>query len=253
MYIIIVGAGRIGRVIADWAQKMKDDMVVIEKDKEKCKEFSKKYDAVVINADATVKEILESAEIDKADALVATADDNTNLIVTEAARRLNSKINLVSIVNNKEKLTLYKNEKRNVITVNKNEIIGDRLYGATIGLGPGFIGFRKVKYGDSSSEQDFIMFQTPPLPQECKFVGKTIGEAGKLCGKGGSIRVVERKEGKIITNPNSSTCPYIEAGDILTIITPIDKVSDILKDLGFSENRVTRIFGAIKEIISKRL
>ena len=55
MYIVIVGAGGIGQNLTSIALKNRDDVVVIEKDKEKCEEFSKKYDAVVINADATVK------------------------------------------------------------------------------------------------------------------------------------------------------------------------------------------------------
>lgn len=248
MYMIIVGAGKIGEAVADWAREMKDDIVVIDKEKGKCEEFGRKYDAAVINADATVRETLEDAGIERADALVATADDDTtNLVVTEIARKLNSEINLVSIVNDEDKLKLYKSEKRNVITVNKKEVIGDRLYGAAIGLGPGFIGFRKVKYGKSVEDTDFVMFQTLPLPTGLK---KEVGTFGKKKWRtqGMSIRVIER-DGKIITRPSGRD--NLEKEDRLTIIAPIDLVSKILRELGFSESIWDKVKSFFKKILSK--
>jgi len=91
MYIVIVGAGEIGEKLIRLALQNKDDVVVIEKNKEKCDEIAKKYDAVVINADATVKETLEEAGVDKADALVTTADDATNLLVISLAKTMGVK------------------------------------------------------------------------------------------------------------------------------------------------------------------
>ncbi|RLF55284.1 MAG: TrkA family potassium uptake protein, partial [Thermoplasmata archaeon] len=72
MYLIIVGAGEIGEKLIKLALQNKDDVVVIEKSKERCDEISKKYDAIVINADAREKETLIEAGAENADALIAT-------------------------------------------------------------------------------------------------------------------------------------------------------------------------------------
>jgi trk system potassium uptake protein TrkA len=88
MYIVIVGAGGIGRRLTELAlQDGNHNVIVIEKDPEKCEEIARKYDAVAINADATQEETLEESEVKKADAVVATTrDDATNLMVISLAK-----------------------------------------------------------------------------------------------------------------------------------------------------------------------
>ena len=43
MYIVIVGAGEIGQKLAEIALKNKDDVVVIDRDKERCDGITRKY------------------------------------------------------------------------------------------------------------------------------------------------------------------------------------------------------------------
>ena len=101
MYIIIVGAGEIGQQLTEIALANKEDVVVIDKSKEKCDEITRRYDVVAIVADATEKETFEEAGIEKADALVTTADDATNLLVVSLAKNMGVP-SLVSVVNQKE-------------------------------------------------------------------------------------------------------------------------------------------------------
>ena len=75
MYIVIVGAGRIGQRLTEIALndgKQNNNVIVIDKNQEKCEEVARKYDAIAINADATQEETLDESDIKKADALVAT-------------------------------------------------------------------------------------------------------------------------------------------------------------------------------------
>jgi len=92
MYIVIVGAGGIGKRLTELA--LKDghhNVIVIDKDQANCEEIARKYDAVAINADATQEETLDESEVRKADVLVATTnDDATNLLVVSLAKNKTS-------------------------------------------------------------------------------------------------------------------------------------------------------------------
>ena len=100
MYIVIVGAGGIGQKLTEVALKDGNhNVIVIDKNEEKCEEIARKYDAIAINADATQEETLEESEVKKADVLVTTTrDDAVNLMVISLAKNIGVK-HLVSLVN----------------------------------------------------------------------------------------------------------------------------------------------------------
>ncbi|MFH1609956.1 MAG: NAD-binding protein, partial [Candidatus Bipolaricaulota bacterium] len=86
MYLIVVGAGGIGCAIVDIAARERHNVAVIERDPKKAEAVSRRYDVLVINADAASAEILREAGVERADALIATThDDATNLMVIAAA------------------------------------------------------------------------------------------------------------------------------------------------------------------------
>jgi len=99
MKIIVVGAGNVGRTLANMMSAEKHKVAIIEKDEERSKAAADSCDALVIKGDASELNILKDAGIDKADALVAvTDDDKSNLMVCEIAkslgvRKIISKIN----------------------------------------------------------------------------------------------------------------------------------------------------------------
>ncbi len=130
MFIIIVGAGGIGRRLTELILKDGNhNVIVIEKDKERCDEVARKYDAIAINADTTQEEALNESEIEKADILVATTDDDaTNLMVCSLAKNKGVK-HLVSVVNQEESKPMYM--ERNVKMVkNPNSVMAEHLFKA---------------------------------------------------------------------------------------------------------------------------
>jgi trk system potassium uptake protein TrkA len=88
MDIIIVGAGGIGRRLTELCLRDgHNNIVVIDKDQNKCEEIARKYDAVAVHADATKEEILDELDIKKTDVLIATTnDDATNLLIVSFAK-----------------------------------------------------------------------------------------------------------------------------------------------------------------------
>ena len=103
MYIVIVGAGGIGKRLTELTLKDGNhNVIVIDKDQARCEEIARKYDAVAINADATQEDTLDESEVKKADVLVTTTDDDaTNLMVVSLAKNKGVK-HLISVVNQED-------------------------------------------------------------------------------------------------------------------------------------------------------
>jgi len=128
MYIVIVGAGGIGKRLTEIALKDGNhNVIVIDKDQERCEEIARKYDAVAINADATQEETLDESEVKKADVLVTTTrDDATNLMVVSLAKNKGVK-HLVSMVNQEESKPMYM-EKSVKMVKSPDVVMAEHLY-----------------------------------------------------------------------------------------------------------------------------
>lgn len=89
MYIIIAGAGIVGRGITKHLSE-NHDVIVIDTNKEQCEKIYSKYGAVAINGDATNINILKEAGIEKADyAIGAMRYDKHNLLFSILAKNFN--------------------------------------------------------------------------------------------------------------------------------------------------------------------
>ncbi|MFH1201456.1 MAG: NAD-binding protein [Candidatus Omnitrophota bacterium] len=87
MYIIIVGAGKVGYFLSKKLLEDKHTAVLIEKDRLVCEEITKELDMLVINGDGCDPHFLEEAGINRADVVAAvTGDDEDNLIVCQLAK-----------------------------------------------------------------------------------------------------------------------------------------------------------------------
>ncbi|MFB6347431.1 MAG: TrkA family potassium uptake protein [bacterium] len=108
MYIVIIGAGRTGSSVIELANRDNQDVVVVERDPEIAEEISTTYDCMVINADATSKEILLEAGIEEADALISTTDDESvNLMVSMLGKQYDVET-IVSSIENPDHIELFR-------------------------------------------------------------------------------------------------------------------------------------------------
>jgi len=81
MYVIILGAGRVGSQLARQLIAEKKDVALIERDPDKARDAANKMDCLVINDEGNNIESLTKAGIQKADVFVSvTASDEINLI-----------------------------------------------------------------------------------------------------------------------------------------------------------------------------
>ncbi|AEC51745.1 TRK potassium uptake system protein [Pyrococcus sp. NA2] len=93
MYIIIMGAGRIGTLVARMLENAGHDVTIIEIDRERAREISEYISGLVIEGDATDQKVLENANIKSANAFAAlTGRDDANILACILAKHLNPRI-----------------------------------------------------------------------------------------------------------------------------------------------------------------
>jgi trk system potassium uptake protein TrkA len=101
MYVLIVGAGKVGYFLAKRLCTSHHTVSIVEKDKEVCESIAKELEALVINGDGCDPDILEEAGAKRADVVAAvTGDDEDNLIVCQLAKELFGSKRTVGRVNN---------------------------------------------------------------------------------------------------------------------------------------------------------
>lgn len=89
MYIVIVGAGKVGYFLAKRLRRGNHGVSVIEKDKATCEEIAKELEVLVIRGDGCDPQVLEQAGAARAHVVAAvTGDDEDNLIICQLAKEL---------------------------------------------------------------------------------------------------------------------------------------------------------------------
>lgn len=86
-YIIIVGCGRLGSILASQLSRLGSNVVVVDRDEAAFKNLSVEFSGFQVTGDAAELAVLRRAGIEKADCLLAaTRHDNVNLMVAQVAR-----------------------------------------------------------------------------------------------------------------------------------------------------------------------
>ena len=89
MKIIVCGAGNVGKSLVSYLVQGNNDIVVIDNDNQKLKALSKEFDIQPVLGSASHPEVLEKADADKADMLIAATDnDEVNMIACEVGAAL---------------------------------------------------------------------------------------------------------------------------------------------------------------------
>lgn len=101
MYIVIIGAGKVGYFLAKRLCANKNTVAIIDKNKSVCEEIAKELEVLAINGDGCDPRILEEAGIKRADVVAAvTGDDEDNLIISQLAKEKFDVNRTVGRVNN---------------------------------------------------------------------------------------------------------------------------------------------------------
>ena len=108
MFVVIMGAGRVGYLVAKMLESEGHDVTIIEMNKERAKELSLLINGLVIEGDATDPKTLEEANIKQADAFAAlTGRDDANLLACILAKHLNPKIKTSLRISNPQNRRIF--------------------------------------------------------------------------------------------------------------------------------------------------
>lgn len=206
MYVIVVGAGAIGTQVLDLTTQTVNEVVVLEHDRERANEIGKRYDCLVLHADATVKESLEEAGAERADAIICTTEsDATNIMVLLLAKELGIP-NLVTVVQQPAHMSIFRQIGANALE-NPQRLIAEYL-------------FRAVQ---RPQVQDFMHLAGPAeifeisVTEDAPMAGRTLQEAGEQGILPEDVLVVAVERDEKVTPARGST--RIEAEDVVTVFS----------------------------------
>src|SRR5206468_7148849 len=109
MYIIVVGAGKVGWNLARELLEKEHEVTVIENDRNRYLTVEQELEHVVQYGDASELWVLERAGIQRADLVIAvTGDDEDNMLICQMARDKYDVERIVARVNNPRNLDHFK-------------------------------------------------------------------------------------------------------------------------------------------------
>ncbi len=108
MYIIIVGCGRVGSVLANLLSRKGNDVVIIDSDEGRFKGLDPQFSGVTILGDGADINILKEAKIEETQVFVAaTGDDNSNLMSAQIAKKMFNVPRVLVRVKDPKKMDVY--------------------------------------------------------------------------------------------------------------------------------------------------
>ena len=88
-YVIVVGCGRLGALLADHLSRQGHSVVAVDRDESVFEELSPEFTGFKLQGDASRVSVLRQAKIEKADIVIATTrNDNVNLMVVQMAKNI---------------------------------------------------------------------------------------------------------------------------------------------------------------------
>ncbi|AFK17811.1 TrkA family potassium uptake protein [Haloferax mediterranei ATCC 33500] len=227
MYIIIIGAGDIGTPLIDIATQSGNEVVVIERDEKRANQAADQFDCLVLNADATTKEILADAGAERADALISTTDqDATNVMTCLLAKEFEVPA-ILSVVHNPEHMGLFEQIGVNTME-NPQQLIAEYLYRAV--ARPAIVDYMRI--GEEAEVFEIRVTEDAPV------AGKTLEEAVQTDILTGDMLVVaiERQGNDHPITPRGNTT--IKEGDLLTVYSSVGADPEITDIFGHYEDHI---------------
>lgn len=168
MYIIIVGGGRTGTMLAQRLLKRDHETVIVEKGERRAHELAAELDALVIHGSGSDLDVLKDAGAEKADALVAVAAaDEVNFMACKLAKQLGIP-RVVTRINEDKHASMYEDLGVDAAISFVNAAVA--LYEKAV-TGPGMYGLLGIGGGEAEVVEVTVA-------EYSEVVGKTIRDLG---------------------------------------------------------------------------
>ena len=108
MYVVILGAGRVGSSLASWFLDSGSEVAVIDSDKKKTQILDEALGKICVLGDGANISVMEEAGLTRTDMFIATTgEDHINLIACQIARGKFEVHSTVSVLNEANNGKLY--------------------------------------------------------------------------------------------------------------------------------------------------
>ena len=216
MYDIIVGAGRLGLELAKYLIKAGHEVVIIEKDKERCNAIASEINALVINGDATKATTLQEAGVKSADNFLAVSGiPEANLLACLLAKNMGAK-RTIARVSDPESEEVFKSLGIDAVV---NPEVAAATYIEKLVMRPGVLDLVVIGRGNA----EILEIE---IPKGSGVVGKTIREIGPP--KNYTIIAVVEDDSLII--PSGDT--VLREGDRVLVLARIEAIPTLEKLFG---------------------
>ncbi|MBN2670010.1 MAG: potassium channel protein [Bacteroidales bacterium] len=196
-HVIVCGYGRVGKQAVHELLEHGVEVVIIDNDMEEIELIRAKDDMLYIHGDATADEIMESAQIGNAQALITTLPkDADNLFVVLSAKELNKKLKIISRASDEH------SDKKLKRAGASNVIMPDRIGGqrmAKLVAQPDIVEFIENILIQNSSEVNLVEISCNILHES--LLNKTIGSLGIRNKSGANIIGLKDQAQTYIFNP----------------------------------------------------
>ncbi len=206
MYIIVIGAGKVGWNLARELLEKEHEVTVIENDRRRYLTVEQELEHNVSYGDASELWVLERAGIQRADMVIAvTGDDEDNMLICQVARDKYEVERIIARVNNPRNKVHF-------------ELLGIKPYVSATDLILRLLEHEVPEYGlvhllDLQEEQLEIIEML--LGRDCRVTGKRVGD---LEMPEGSLLISVLRNGKgFVPGPDT----VLEVGDeVLAVLDP---------------------------------
>ena len=212
-HIIICGLGRNGREVARELMAQEVKFLIVEDNAEVIDDFLELFpDTLILQGDATHDEVLENANIDKANGLVtALSTDAENVFITLTAREKNPRIKIVARASQESSVSKLRRAGANEVII--PNLLGGRKM-ANVITRPALVEFLEMVSGDSRVNK--LHLEVVPCKDHPRLVGKTLAELNLRSRTG--VLVLGRKSGNLPVELNPSAHKQLDENDRLFII-----------------------------------
>lgn len=228
-HIVICGAGRSGRQIAEELSAMGRPFVVIEQDPSQVEAFRELDPAgTVLAGNATMDRTLEEAGVERASGLISClSHDTDNLFVCLSARHLNP--DMVIVARAQDESTIPKMYRAGADHVVSPMVTG-AIQMASVVLRPTVLSFLDVA---TQSSEISLRLEEATVGKKSRFAGGTLKSA-RIPQETGLLVVAVRKlngdggkdqEAGFLFNPSGDTT--LEPGDEVIVLGRTDQVEDL--------------------------
>ncbi|WP_421811158.1 Trk system potassium transporter TrkA [Flagellimonas sp.] len=235
MRIIIAGAGEVGFHLAKLLSYEAQEITLIDTDKERLSYADNHLDIRVLRGDATSIQVLQDAQVDGSDLVIAvTASETTNLTLCVLAKQLGCKRTMARISNTEfmDNRDIIKFEELGI-----DELISpERLAATEIQLM-----LNQSAFNDTYEfEEGLLTMFGVILPKTAPFVGKMVKEAARIFPELNFMPIALQRKGTQFTLiPRGDT--VFKEGDQVYFITSDKGVEELYKLSGMQKQEIKNV------------